>query len=668
MLGFNQLIDFPTRGSNTLDLMMTPHKGTAVPSPGAGTSDHISINITLEIQATLPPIPKHKPTRLWQYAPWSHIKGEVKRKTRDWDPHALESTDNAEADLDNILLKIIDRHVKWSKPKDRGPIVWWNDQCEKAYKIKQGLFSRRSIKPVRYNAAVNFCRTVQNRAFAQYQKDLSTQLKSMDKSDKSFWQLARDIGGIESSKSSAAPSAEDLAVHFANKMSNGKDEEDFDFVPKDTTSIPLCNFKIRHKRVKQVLKKIDVSKSANGISPRFWKETADVLSWPVTKLYRRIIHDASYVSRWKIARVTPPHKRGSVLDVKNYRPLSVLNNLSVYLEDVIDPQLNTWACNFIPDNQFGFVKSTGTGDYGAALACTIQQHLDNRGEGILVSLDVDGAFDKVWWARLKSRLKAKGMRRDALKLLHSYLKNRFLQVVLNGDINISKVKEIFSSVPQGGKWSPILWDLDISEMEYFLSLLAQLFCYADDCGIWYAITDENRDSIVQTINADLESLLVWGANNKTAFAPSKTHFTLISNKTTKKFDLCFPFPRLVFGGVPVKRKPAVKLVGFMFDEKMSWAGMIAGIAKKARQRLGMLTRLRPLLDDRNMETMYTTFIRPILEYGSIQFMGASVTHLHKLDTVQRTAERIGRFQVESLQSRREAAAISLTFKLLDGRG
>jgi hypothetical protein len=208
---------------------------------------------------------------------------------------------------------------------------------------------------------------------------------------------------------------------------------------------------------------------------------------------------------------------------------------------VVDPQLDNWIRNFIPDNQFGFVKSTGTGGYGAALACTIQQQLDNKGEGVLVSLDVDGAFHKVWWARLKRRLQTKGMRKKALKLLHSYLKNRFLQVVLNGDI--SKVKEIFSSVPQGGKWSPKFWDLDISEMEYFLSLLAQLFCYADDCGIWYAITDENRDCIVHKINQDLESLLVWGADNKTAFAPSKTHFTLISNKTTNKFNLCFPYPR-----------------------------------------------------------------------------------------------------------------------------
>ena len=47
---------------------------------------------------------------------------------------------------------------------------------------------------------------------------------------------------------------------------------------------------------------------------------------------------------------------------------------------------------------------------------------------------------------------------------------------------------------------------------------------------------------------------------------------------------------------------------------------------------------------------------------------ATVTHLEKLDAVQRAAEKIGRFEVESLQSRREAAAISFTLKLMDGKG
>ena len=127
-----------------------------------------------------------------------------------------------------------------------------------------------------------------------------------------------------------------------------------------------------------------------------------------------------------------------------------------------------------------------------------------------------------------------------------------------------------------------------------------LICYADDCGLWYPITDKNRLTIVDQINKDLDSLLVWADDNNTTFEPSKTHFTLISKRTSKKFDLCFPFPRIMFDGVPVKRKKAVKLVGYTFDEELTWSEMIATKAKKARMRLGMLSKLRRFLDDANM--------------------------------------------------------------------
>ena len=365
-------------------------------------------------------------------------------------------------------------------------------------------------------------------------------------------------------------------------------------------------------------------------------------------------------------RITPTHKRGAVSDEKNYRPLAVLVNVSVYFERTIGPQLRKWIATFVPDSQFGFVEGTGTGDYGAALSFKIMEALDRKGEGILISLDVKGAFDRVWWSRLKSRLKAKGMSRKALKLMYNYLYKRFIQVVNSGDV--SKMREIFSGVPQGAIWSPDLWDFDISEMEAFLSKLAMLICYADDCGLWYEITDANRLTIVDQINKDLESLMVWGRDNNTTFEPSKTHFTLISKRTSKKFDLCFPYPRLMFDGTPVKRKKSVKLVGYVFEEQMTWGEMIAAIAKKARCRVGMLCKLRHVMDDDNMKSMYTSFIRPIMEYGSVQFMGASTIHLKKLDVVQKAAERIGNFTVESLGCRREAAAIAFTLKLLNGDG
>ena len=47
-------------------------------------------------------------------------------------------------------------------------------------------------------------------------------------------------------------------------------------------------------------------------------------------------------------------------------------------------------------------------------------------------------------------------------------------------------------------------------------------------------------------------------------------------------------------------------------------------------------------------------------------MGAAQTYLDKLDRVQDTAQKIGHFQVENLQCRREAAAITFSLKLLSG--
>ena len=48
------------------------------------------------------------------------------------------------------------------------------------------------------------------------------------------------------------------------------------------------------------------------------------------------------------------------------------------------------------------------------------------------------------------------------------------------------------------------------------------------------------------------------------------------------------------------------------------------------------------------------------------YMGAKPVHLLKLDAIQASAQRLGRFEVETLESRRKAAAIRLALRMLDG--
>ena len=40
LFGLQKIVDFPTRGDNTLDLVMATNAGEAIPKPGRGTSDH----------------------------------------------------------------------------------------------------------------------------------------------------------------------------------------------------------------------------------------------------------------------------------------------------------------------------------------------------------------------------------------------------------------------------------------------------------------------------------------------------------------------------------------------------------------------------------------------------------------------------------------------------
>ena len=73
---------------------------------------------------------------------------------------------------------------------------------------------------------------------------------------------------------------------------------------------------------------------------------------------------------------------------------------------------------------------------------------------LLISLDVTGDFDKVWWKALIANLQHFGMRGNALDLMKSYLSNRKFKVVANG--LMSALKEYVAGVPQGGIWSPKL--------------------------------------------------------------------------------------------------------------------------------------------------------------------------------------------------------------------
>ena len=664
MFGMQQLINFPTRGENTLDLVMSDIDGTARELPGFGNSDHVAMALSFKMDGQMPPTPIKHQVQNWYNAPWNHIKGALKREFKDWTPQG--TVDEAEADFDKRINDIILKYVKWKKPATPGPTPWWDKQCEMAYVHKCQCFDARVGAPEAYKIAIKRARRVQRRAYGKYQAKIKNKLANSGNGDTDFWQACKEIAGLDCEKGAATPDPQECADHFAEKMSNGKEIEfDEDFIPKDSFKVKISSFKIRRKNVLKSLKKMDPRKSANGVSPCFWKECADIMESHVTKLFKHIVKHAEYVYRWKTGRVTALHKRKSVKEPSNYRPLKVLENISVCFEDTISDQLYKWIEKFIPESQFGFLREVGTDDYGCTITFKMQMCLNKRGEGILISLDVKGAFDRVWWGRLKARLKAKGMRGRALRLMKHYLYERFLKVVSRS--SSSTRRQIFSGVPQGAKWSPFLWNFDISEMPEAVSDGADVICYADDSGLWYEITKENKACLIGTINDDLQALVEWGKDNKTTFEASKNLAMVVSRKR-KPFDISGArMSGLRMDGHPVEVVEEMRLVGFWFDSKLTFGGMVKRLAKKARSRVGALRRLKPMLNPENLKTMYTSFVRSVMKFGSLAYMSAADSHLERLDRIQESVSSFCGFEIESLESRREAAAIAMAFKMLDGK-
>ena len=440
------------------------------------------VRASFDVSYEPPSSPANVPVLQWHNAPWDHIKGDLSRALKSWNLCEFHTVDDAVEQLQEACNGVIEKHVKSAPIKQRSRVPWWSMACVKAYSAKQTAFESRAGDPDAYKRAVRRCRKVQRKAYRKWQKKIRDKILSMDQSDSSFWQLASQIGGLDVPKSNSAPSVNDIAAHFQDKMSNGKDQKAPDFEAFAEGAVTLRSWKVRFRSVLRALKKLNPKKSSGGIARVFYTECADVLAPSVTKLYRLITRLGKYPELWKTGRVTPLHKRGSMVLPTNYRPVTSLDALSIGFESVIYDQFEAWIDKFIPDSQFVFSKSCGTDDYGFYLGSTMLDTLERRKEGLLIPLDVKGAFDRVWWSRLKKRLGKAGMRGTALSLMRDYLFRRFIRVVA-GAVASAKT-EIFSGVPQGAKLSPKLWNFDIRDLPDAVGNDVDFMSYADDCNLW----------------------------------------------------------------------------------------------------------------------------------------------------------------------------------------
>ena len=246
----------------------------------------------------------------------------------------------------------------------------------------------------------------------------------------------------------------------------------------------------------------------DGISARMLKETASTIAPSVTELFNLSLHQQTFPSQWKYAKVVPiPKNSESKSSPNNYRPISLLPIVSKvfekYIHSIISDHLDE-NCP-IPTNQWGFQsgKSTTT-----ALISTIHiwlNALDSGNEIATVFFDFKKAFDTVPHSLLIDKLRELQLHPCVIEWISNYLTKRSQSVVING--STSQPMTIKSGVPQGSVLGPLLFLIYISSIcDLPLSSRCRLVLYADDL-VLFKVTQTSADFL--EFQNDINKIVRW---------------------------------------------------------------------------------------------------------------------------------------------------------------
>ena len=155
---------------------------------------------------------------------------------------------------------------------------------------------------------------------------------------------------------------------------------------------------------------------------------------------------------------------------KNYRPVNLLSVASKVFE----------KCSLFSDLQYGFGSSRSTADFPTVVPDRIARAFNRSGATQAAALDISKASDRVWHAGLLYKLKYYGISGQLFGLISSFLSNRQLRVVLNGES--SQEYPVNAGVPQDTILGPTLFLLYINDLPD--DVICDIAIYADDTTLY----------------------------------------------------------------------------------------------------------------------------------------------------------------------------------------
>ena len=692
-----QHVLFPTRfregyNPSLLDLIFSNEQHAVddlLEGEPLGKSDHVSITWTYVYEDGTPergpgPSLPHKYNyRKGRFVAMGHSLSLV-----DWSSLKEMSVEEAWLFFKETVTEHMKIHIPQIKPakKTTKAAPWWSSELTKEvkrkYKAWQDYSRSRSAEDFRSYANQRNKTTAKLReARSKYENHI---IYTAKKEPKKLFQYVRSqqktkavVGPLldaEKLTENDHQAAEVLHTFFQSV-----------FVHEDASSLPefpdqveenatLDEVTIRLEDVIEELMTLNPNKSAgpDGIPTTVLRKCAKQLALPLQIIFQKTLSTCKLPQDWKLARITPIFKKGSRRSPGNYRPVSLTSQPCKILERMIKKQLiqHVELHNIITPHQHGFVQMKSC-ETNLLEAFDDWTRIMDEGQNLdIIYLDFKKAFDTVPHSRLLTKLSGYGIRGKTLSWIQEFLTDRYQQVVVGAAS--STWGKVTSGVPQGSVLGPTLFTLYVNDLPS--QVCSSLKMFADDTKLYRRI---RNPSDTQALQDDLTKLVKWSDKWLLKFNADKCTVMHCGHSNPKKVYLMKQEGEQIHELAETKIE---KDLGVHVTNTLKPTTHCLRAANKAMVALKLMRMAFDRLKTSNFNQLYTTYVRPHLDF-CVQAVGPYMRQdFSALEKVQRRAtklvrglkflpypDRLRRLGLCSMEERVRRGDLISTFKILTGK-